>query len=164
MSDDLTQKKLVDFAKLWLAHDGLWFLGVEQKFGLQTAIEIDKFAWSQFSPLEAKRIMERRGIKPGGGIEALITALGERLYAMINEQEVVSADSKRAVFVMKNCRVQEARRRKGLAPFPCKEVGLVEYTEFARTIDPRIATRCLACPPDPYNGEFWCKWEFTLTG
>ncbi len=163
MNNESLKAKLVDFAKLWLAHDGLWFLGVEEKFGLQTAIEIDKFAWSRFSPIEARRIMERLGLKQGGGIQALVTALGERLYALINEQEIISADDKKAVFVMKACRVQEARRRKGLAPFPCKEVGIVEYTEFARTIDPRISTRCIACPPDEYNGEFWCKWEFEIT-
>lgn len=155
-------KKLIDFAKLWLAHDGLWFQAVEKKFGLEAAIEMDKEAWSRFSPLEAKRIMERLGIKEGGGIKALIKALGERLYEKINEQEIVEADDRRAVFMMKACRVQDARHRKDLAPFPCKEVGKIEYSQFAKTIDPRIKTKCLHCPPDPYNGEYWCLWEFSL--
>jgi hypothetical protein len=39
---------------------------------------------------------------------------------------------------------------------------LVEYAGFASTIDPRIQTRCIACPPDPHPDSFWCAWEFTL--
>jgi len=155
-------KKLIDFAKLWLAHDGLWFQAVEKKYGIEAAIELDKAAWGKFSPIEAKRIMKRLGLKEGGGIEALVTALGERLYERINEQKVVEADEEHAVFMMKACRVQDARHRKNLKPFPCKEVGIVEYSKFAETIDPRIKTKCLRCPPDEYNGEYWCLWEFSI--
>lgn len=159
---DYKDKKLVDFAKLWLAHDGLWFQAVEKKFGLKAAIELDKEAWKKFSPVEAKRIMERLGLEQGEGIPALVKALGERLYERINDQEVIEADEEHAVFMMKSCRVQDARRRKNMAPFPCKEVGIVEYGQFARTIDPRIKTRCITCPPDDYNGEYWCMWEFSI--
>jgi len=160
-SQDRVTQKLADFAKLWLAHDGLWFQVVEEKYGLDAAIELDKAAWFQFSPIEAKRIMTRLGIEEGGGLQALVKALPERLYAELNEQEIIEAGEKRVVFVMKSCRVQEARRRRKLAPFPCKEVGIVEYSRFASTIDPRIRTKCLRCPPDDYKGEFWCAWEFT---
>ena len=69
---------------------------------------------------------------------------------------------KRAVFRMVDCRVQSARRRKNLPDFPCKSIGIVEYSEFARMVDPRIETRCIACPPDPHPREYWCAWEFTL--
>jgi hypothetical protein len=157
-------EKLIDFAKLWLAHDGLWFQAIEKKYGIDIAIELDKEAWSLFSPIEARRIMARLGMKPGGGIKALVKALDERLYKQINEQEVIEADDNHAVFMMKHCRVQDARRRKGMEPFPCKEVGIIEYTEFAKTIDPRIETKCVTCPPDDYNGEYWCMWEFSIDG
>lgn len=159
---DKKDQKLIDFAKLWLAHDGLWFQAVEKKYGLEQAIEFDKEAWSKFSPLEAERIMARLGLKEGGGIEALVKALGERLYERINEQEIIEADENHAVFMMRKCRVQDARSRKNLKPFPCKEVGIVEYSQFAKTIDPRIKTRCVTCPPDDYNGEYWCMWEFSI--
>lgn len=155
-------KILADFAKLWLAHDGLWFQAVENEFDLQTAIKLDTEAWRKFSPIEAKRIMERLGKEPGGGMDLLEEALGQRLYAFINKQRVVEKSDKKLVFEMVSCRVQDARHRKGLPSFPCKEVGIVEYSTFAETIDPRIKTRCLKCPPDEYNGEYWCRWEFSI--
>jgi hypothetical protein len=153
---------LEDAAKNWLAHDGLWFLAVEGECDMETAIELDRRAWEQFTVIEAKRIMNRHGIEPSGGIPALKKALQYRLYAHINTQEVIDVDERSIVFRMNDCRVQSARKRKGLPDFPCKSVGLVEYTNFARTIDARFCTRCIACPPDPHPDEFWCAWEFKL--
>ena len=154
---------LEDAAKNWLAHDGLWFQEVEKKFGLEAAMELDKNAWEKFTVIEAKRIMKRLGMKPGGGIPALVQALNFRLYSYINTQEVIEQTETRCVFHMTNCRVQTARQRKGLPDFPCKSVGIVEYSNFAATIDPRIETRCLTCPPDDHPPDVWCAWEFTLS-
>jgi hypothetical protein len=156
------RKLLTDAAKNWLAHDGLWFRAVEEKFGMETAIELDKKAWEKFTVIEAKRIMKRLDIPEGGGIPALIQALKFRLYAFINVQEVLEASETRCVFRMNRCRVQDARRRQGLSDFPCKSVGIVEYSGFAKTIDPRIQTRCLVCPPDPHPPDVWCAWEFSI--
>jgi hypothetical protein len=153
---------LIDAAKNWLAHDGLWFRAVEEKFGIDAAMDLDKKAWEKFTVIEAKRIMKRLGMSPGGGIPALIHALKFRLYAYINTQEVLEASETRCVFRMNTCRVQDARKRQGLPDFPCKSVGIVEYSGFARIIDPRIQTRCLTCPPDPHPPDVWCAWEFFI--
>lgn len=155
---------VIDDAKNWLAHDGLWFQAVEKVHGLEEAIRADRDAWEAFTVIEAKRIMERLGIAPGGGIPALVECLKHRLYARLNRQECVEVSATRAVFRMLDCRVQSARKRKGLPDFPCKSVGLVEYAGFARTVDARLRTRCLACPPDPHPEEYWCAWEFVLEG
>jgi len=153
---------LEDAAKNWLAHDGLWFLAVEGEFDMDIAIEMDRRAWERFTVVEANRIMRRLGIEPGGGIPALKKALQYRLYALLNVQETLDVDERTILFRMNECRVQAARKRKGLPDFPCKSVGMVEYGNFARTIDPRFRTRCIACPPDPHPEEYWCAWEFTL--
>jgi hypothetical protein len=162
LSKDELIRIIVDDAKNWLAHDGLWFQAVEGRHGMEAAIEADRAAWEQFTVIEAKRILERLGKKPGGGIPALLECLEHRLYARLNVQDAIEVTEARAVFRMRDCRVQTARRRKGLADFPCKPVGLVEYSGFARTIDPRIRTRCISCPPDAANGDAACAWEFSL--
>ena len=153
---------LQDAAKLWLAHDGLWFQAVEKADGLDKAIAHDTTAWSRFSPIEARRIMSRLGLEPGGGIDALVACLQHRLYSLLNEQELLEKSETRCVFRMKKCRVQEARKRNGLPDFPCKSVGIVEFSTFAATIDPRLKCRCLACPPDDHPDNWYCSWEFTL--
>jgi len=149
-------------AKLWLAHDGLWFQAVERRGGLELAMDCDRDAWERFSPIEARRIMGHLQLVPGGGLTALARALGYRLYSHLNRQRIEWPASDRLVLTMETCRVQDARCRKGLPDFPCKSIGIVEYETFARTIDPRIHTRCLACPPDARGEDRVCAWEFTL--
>ncbi|HYS81832.1 MAG TPA: DUF6125 family protein [Anaeromyxobacteraceae bacterium] len=164
--ESLSKEELVriiaDDAKNWLAHDGLWFQAVEAAHGMDAAIAADRAAWERFTVVEARRIMERLGLAAGGGIPALLECLKHRFYARLNAQEVTEISAERAVFVMRDCRVQSARRRKGLPEFPCKSVGLVEYAEFAKAVDPRLRTRCISCPPDPHGGDFACAWEFSL--
>jgi hypothetical protein len=88
-------------------------------------------------------------------------ALRFRLYHLINRQDFIEVSENRCVFRMLECRVQEARKRKGLPDYPCKPVGLSEYSHFAKAIDPEIQTRCVACPPDEHPQGFWCAWEFS---
>ena len=139
--------KLIDIhAKSWLAHDGAWFLAAEEACGMDTAIALDTRACEIFSSVEAKRIMRTFKIPQDGGLDALEKALENTL-----------------VFKMLECRVQNARRRKGLPDFACKPVGTVEYTKFAEAVDARIMTRCLQCPPDCTEGAgYICGWEFTI--
>ncbi len=161
-SQEMLIDLLEDQAKNWLAHDGLWFQAVEKEFGLEKAIELDTEAWIRFTQIEAKRIMKRFDIQPQGGIMALKKALQFRLYARINEQSLVEIDQNTLRLEMNDCRVQSARKRKGLEDFPCKSVGIAEYTYFAHTIDNRIRTRVICCPPDPYPEEYYCAWQFSL--
>jgi len=159
LSRDRLLLLLQNFAKNWLAHDGLWFQAVEKAHGLDEAMALDGDAWHRFSPVEAKRIKSFLALPDKGGLEALETALRFRMYAVLNKQQSEFRDG-RLRFYMNDCRVQRARKRKGLPDFPCKEVGKVEYSRFATTIDPRIKTRCIACPPDDHPETYYCGWEF----
>lgn len=162
---ELSREKLLllleNFAKNWLAHDGLWFQAVEQASGLEHAMDLDARAWSRFSPIEAKRIKAFLGLPERGGLEALKTALEYRLYAVLNKQQSELKEG-RLRFYMNDCRVQSARKRRGLPDFPCKQVGVVEYSTFAAEIDPAIRTHCITCPPDPHPDEYYCGWEFWI--
>jgi hypothetical protein len=165
--EDLSREDLLEltqvYAKNWLAHDGCWFLAAEKKYGMDVAIELDTESWRKFTVVEAKRIIEFLQLGENSGIEGLKRALRFRLYATINEDEItVGEDEKTLEYRVKTCRVQAARRRKGLDDFPCKSVGIVEYSYFAKTIDERFETRCISCPPEITNPDYYCIWQFTL--
>ena len=84
------------------------------------------------------------------------------MYSFINPWRTeFSADGGHLRFLMEACRVQDTRHHKGLPDFPCKSVGQVEFETFARTVDPRIRTTCLHCPPDP-RADGHCGWEFHI--
>ncbi|MHA2369846.1 MAG: DUF6125 family protein [Candidatus Hodarchaeales archaeon] len=136
------------YAKGWLAMDGCWFLGIEEEKGLETAMHYDTKAWERFAPIEAKRIMKEFNIPQNGGLDSLEKTLNLRLYAQLNDQTIERPDSLSLIFKMNGC----------------KEIGLVEYSRFASTVDSRITTECIACPPDAHPKEWWCAWKFTLHG
>lgn len=162
--NDWTKADLIKLVEMhahnWLAHDGCWFLAAEEKYGIDAAIELDTKGWERFTVAEARRIVRTFDLPSQGGLDALEKALSFRLYATVNEQQI-EREPDRLIYKMVNCRVQAARERKGLPHFQCKPVGIVEYGGFAATIDPRIETRCVSCPPDPVK-DAHCIWEFTL--
>ena len=162
LDNETLRALLSDFAKNWLAHDGVWFRAVEKTHGLDAAMAADTEAWGRFAGIEAKRIMKRFGIERNSGLDAVERALSRRMYAAINEFAVSRPDERTLRFRMADCRVQDARRRKGLAPFPCKPVGQVEFETFGKTVDDRVEVRCLTCPPDDHEPGTWCEWEFRL--
>lgn len=165
--NDLSRDELLElvqlYAKNWLAHDGCWFLSVEEHYGMDTAIHIDTESWRKFTIVEAQRLIEFLELGKNSGIIGLQKALRFRLYASLNEDEIiVSADGNSLEYRVKTCRVQAARRRKGLPDFPCKGVGIVEYGLFAKTIDERFETTAITCPPDITNPDYYCIWSFRL--
>lgn len=163
--EDLPREKLMElmeiYAKNWLALDGLWFQSIERKLGLPEALEHDANAWERFTVIEARRIKAFLDLPERAGVKGLAQALRFRLYAPLNEDEIIVEDNT-VIYRVITCRVQSARNRKGMAYHPCKSVGILEYTYFARTIDDRFETEALSCHPDVTDPGCNCMWKFTL--
>jgi hypothetical protein len=156
--DDLTQKAAAN----WLANDGVWFQAVEFSRGMFDAKRCNDSCWARFSPFEAWSVRRFLGLSKQPGLEGLKKALAYRLYAPINRQSITEETRQSFVFQMNDCRVQSARKRKGLDDYPCKSGGMAEYPSFAEAIDSRIRTECLGCPPDDHPPQWYCAWRFSL--
>ncbi len=154
--------QIVDmYSKNWLAMDGVWFQSVERKLGMDEAMEHDENAWRAFTVIEAKRIKSFLGLPEKPGIQGLKQALALRMYANINKDEIITQGNV-LLYRTLSCRVQEARKRKGLPYHPCKSVGIVEYGLFASAIDQRFVLEPISCYPDVTDSTCSCSWKFTL--
>ncbi|MCP4370720.1 MAG: cytosolic protein [Deltaproteobacteria bacterium] len=162
MSKESLTELLDSIAVNWLANDGVWFQAVEFESGMNDAKRCNDSCWAHFSPFEAWSIIKYLDLPKSPGLEGLKKALGFRLYARINTQSIIEEGPDSFIFQMNECLVHTARKRKGLADYPCKSVGLVEYPYFARTIDDRITTECIGCPPDEHPKEWYCAWRFSI--
>lgn len=149
------------YSKNWLAMDGVWFQSVERKLGMDEAMFHDAEAWRRFTVIEARRIKEFLALPERAGVDGLARALQLRFYANINDDRI-ETDGNVLVYTAVDCRVQTARGRKGLPFHPCKRVGLIEYSLFAQTIDPRFTCTCVSCHPDVTDTTCACKWRFEL--
>ncbi len=163
---DMPEEELDAFTEAvavnWLANDGVWFQAVEFSRGMTEAKRCNDSCWAQFSPFEAWSVKRLLDLPENPGLEGLKQALQYRIYATINKQSIAEETENSFVFLMNECRVQVARKRKGLDDYPCKSGGLIEYTSFAETIDKRIKTECISCPPDPHPSDYFCAWRFIL--
>jgi len=154
---------LGELGKLWLGLDGVWFQAVESIEGMDGAKRVNDTCWARFAPLEALRLKSLLKLPESGGLDALEEALKHRFNSRVNEVSFIREEGN-LILRFDKCRVQAARRRKGMADYPCKSAGVTEYTGFARFIDPRIGTACLACPPDPLEEGQYCSWRFSMAG
>ena len=155
--------ELLDGAAInWLANDGVWFQSVEFTSGMNDAKRCNDSCWAHFSPFEAWAVRRFLSLGDHCGLEGLKKALSFRVYARINVQSFEDDGSDAFIFRMNECRVQAARKSKQLPDYPCKSAGLVEYSYFARAIDPRIQTECIGCPPDAHPDDWYCAWRFSI--
>ena len=162
MPEGSVQELMDSVALNWLANDGIWFQAVEFTSCMNDAKRCNDSCWAHFHPFEAWSTKKFLSLPENSGLEGLKRALNFRLYSRVNTQSIIDEELDSFVFQMNKCRVQSARKRKGLDDYPCKSGGIVEYTYFARAVDSRITTECIGCPPDEHPDEWYCAWRFKI--
>ena len=146
------------------AVDGLYFIGIEERFGTEAATEIDAWVWEVMGRIEAKKLKALLGIE-GNDIPAVFRALKHSGWSLDLEfKEYEEGGRDRAIIRNRKCRVQNTRLGKGLGEFPCKKVRWGFLKSFAKEFDPDIEVKCNVCPPDEHSQDLWCEWEFVRTG
>jgi hypothetical protein len=141
--------------------DGLYFLGIEERFGTNAATEIDANCWKLMGKIEARELKEVLGVKKND-LSSLLKILRNTSWALYQTKKEIDVTKTSIVFRVTNCRIQETRIRKGLDIFPCKQVRFGYLKSFAEEFNPKIEVTCKVCPPDKKRESFWCEWEFTL--
>jgi len=162
---ELPKEKLVDLLflqmrNLW-AVDGLYFLGIEEKFDTESATEIDSNVWKVMGKIEARHLRNELGMTEND-IPGIIRALKCTSWALDLEYKDIEVEKDRAVLRNPKCRVQLTRQKKGLSEFPCKRVRWDYLKSFVRELNPGIEVRCNLCPPDTHLDDMWCEWEFRM--
>lgn len=156
--DELVELLFLQMRNLW-AVDGLYFLGIEDEYGTESATTIDANVWKIMGKIEARRLKKRSGIT-GKDIPTIIRALRLTGWALDLEHMEAEVGEDRAVIRNTDCRTQNTRLRKGLPEFPCKRVRRGYLRSFAAEFDPGVKVECNICPPDPHSEDLWCEWEF----
>jgi len=139
--------------------DGLYFLGIERRFGTEAAAGIDEQCWKTMGKLEARQLKEMLGPANGSVLE-FMKRLGLTSWALDQEDRQVEVHNDRGVFRVLGCGTQLTRIRKGLTEFPCRPVREGYLKAFAEEFDPSLTVNCKTCPPGPHSSGVWCEWEF----
>jgi len=156
---ELIDLLLFNIRNLWRV-DGLYFLGIEKKYGTDAAIGIDAECWEYIAKIEARYLKEFFSLD--SNLEGLSKALRLTSWALDHHSKEVEIEGNSLIFRILDCHTQKAREEKGLPVFSCKNVRLNYLKVFVKNFSPNIEVSCSKCPPDEHQDNVWCEWCFTM--
>ena len=167
----LEKEKLVElldlYGRQWLTIDGLWIQAVEEKYGDDVCLEMYTQVQEQMGSRRARRLARFLGIPEGNAdLSSMINAHYLLPASRAVGTEYLKISDTEFILSWLNCRPQQARKEKGLPPFPCKRMEFTSLSSFFKSLNPKARVECLFAPPDarPENlpEKVSCQWKVIL--
>jgi hypothetical protein len=162
--ESMTPDELRRYIEFLLWHyrvvDSFWFIHVHERFDQATAERINERVWAKAGGLAARDLRTRFQIEEKG-LKGFVRTLRLFPWCILIDYRIDESDNQ-VLLTVPSCPTQEARKKRGLGEYECKEMHRAEFECFAQAVDDRIQVECLFAPPDPHPPETYCQWRFSL--
>src|SRR4030043_1584592 len=124
--------------------DSFWYLCITEKFGQPVADELNEKVWGRIAGMGAKDLVKRFQIK-GQGLSSFLKAMQYWPWTVIVGYQVEEKEDE-VILTVPSCITQEARLKRGLEEYPCREMHRAEFGIFAWGADPETQGVFLFAP------------------
>jgi hypothetical protein len=165
--ENFSEEIMLDVLKLYrnmfLAVDGFWYLTIKDRYGDETAMNIDLVVWDKFIRYELKRLTQFFHIT-GNDVETLFKAIQVSAWAGNMDIEIDLKSVNNGIMRVNRCHTLEAlvKEGKGREKYFCRKVEQKMFDMYTRYFNPKMTANAIKLPPETLDSGICCEWEIAL--
>jgi hypothetical protein len=140
--------------------DSFWFLYMAAAYSQTEAEKLNEQVWARVSGLAARDLVSRFKVTEKG-LGGFLKVLRLYPWTFLIEYEIQEREDE-IILSVPCCATQQARRRRDLGEYECREMHRREFESIAAQVDPAIKVHCDFAPPDERPAGLDCRWRFRM--